>query len=51
MQIAILKDCNDDHIVRYFGSYFKDSNLWIVMEYCIAGSITDIMQITKRKLS
>ena len=46
-----MKECNDDHIVRHFGSYFKDSNLWIVMEYCIAGSITDIMQITKKKLN
>lgn len=48
MQIAILRECNDEHIVKYYGSYFKDNNLWIVMEYCMAGSITDIVNITEK---
>lgn len=51
MQIGILKQCDDVHIVKYFGSYSKDNNLWIVMEYCIAGSMADIMQITKKRFN
>jgi len=34
--------------VKYFGSYLKDNNLWIVMEYCSAGSITDVVNITQK---
>lgn len=33
------------HVVRYYGSYFKNSDLWIVMEYCGAGSVSDIIRI------
>lgn len=44
-EIDILKKCHSDYIVRYLGSYFKDGDLWIVMEYCGAGSVSDLMAI------
>jgi len=50
-EIQILKLCDNEHIVKYYGSYFKDSNLWIVLEYCHAGSIIDLLNITQRKLN
>lgn len=28
---------------RYYGSYLKDSALWIVMEYCSGGSCSDLV--------
>ena len=31
-------------LFRYYGSYFKNTDLWIVMEYCGAGSVSDIMR-------
>ena len=31
-------------LCRYYGSYFKNTDLWIVMEYCGAGSVSDIMR-------
>ena len=44
-EIEILKQCRSPYIVAYTGSYFKDGNLWIVMEYCGAGSVADLMAI------
>ncbi|XP_061640555.1 serine/threonine-protein kinase 4-like isoform X2 [Phyllopteryx taeniolatus] len=39
------------HVVRYYGSYFKNSDLWIVMEYCGAGSVSDIIRIRSKTLT
>ncbi|EGC36664.1 hypothetical protein DICPUDRAFT_150832 [Dictyostelium purpureum] len=44
-EISILAECNDRNIVQYYGSYFKDHQLWIVMEYCGGGSISDLLQV------
>ncbi|KAF2074558.1 hypothetical protein CYY_004140 [Polysphondylium violaceum] len=44
-EISILAECNDTNIVQYYGSYFKDHQLWIVMEYCGGGSVSDLLQI------
>lgn len=50
-EIQILKLCDNEHIVKYYGSYFKDNNLWIVLEYCHAGSVIDLLNITQKKLN
>ncbi|KNB41643.1 serine/threonine-protein kinase [Blastocystis sp. subtype 4] len=42
-EISILKSCKSEYIVRYYGSYYKNNDLWIVMEYCGAGSLSDLM--------
>lgn len=47
-EIMILKDCQNNYIVRYYGSYYKDNCLWLVIEYCAAGSVIDLIKITKR---
>uniref|UniRef100_A0A914GRK1 non-specific serine/threonine protein kinase n=1 Tax=Globodera rostochiensis TaxID=31243 RepID=A0A914GRK1_GLORO len=44
-EITIMQQCDSRHVVKYYGSYFKDSDLWIVMEYCGAGSVSDIMRL------
>lgn len=28
-EIGILKECENSHIVKYFGSYFEEENLWV----------------------
>ena len=28
-EISILKECDNSHIVKYYGSYFEDDNLWV----------------------
>ena len=50
-EIKILEECHSDFIVSYHGSYLKDAYLWIVMEYCDAGSVSDLMQITNITLN
>uniref|UniRef100_A0AAR2L9Z8 non-specific serine/threonine protein kinase n=1 Tax=Pygocentrus nattereri TaxID=42514 RepID=A0AAR2L9Z8_PYGNA len=49
-EISIMQQCNSPHVVRYYGSYFKNSDLWIVMEYCGAGSVSDIIRQRNKTL-
>uniref|UniRef100_A0A8C2YQC4 non-specific serine/threonine protein kinase n=1 Tax=Chinchilla lanigera TaxID=34839 RepID=A0A8C2YQC4_CHILA len=42
-EISIMQQCDSPHVVKYYGSYFKNTDLWIVMEYCGAGSVSDII--------
>jgi serine/threonine protein kinase len=50
LQVDILRDCTNDFVVRYLGSYTKDSTLWIVMELCEPGSVADAMRMLKTTL-
>lgn len=50
-EISIMKQCDSPYIVKYFGSYFKDADLYIVMEYCGAGSVSDIMKLRGKTLN
>lgn len=36
----VLRDKTDD---RYYGSYLKGTDLWIVMEFCSGGSVADLV--------
>ena len=47
-EIGILRQCKSQYVVSYLGSYMKGNNLWLIMEYCAAGSAADIMRVTKR---
>lgn len=44
----MMRQCESDFVVKYYGSYFKNSDLWIVMEYCAARSVSDIMRLFKK---
>lgn len=50
-EIEILKQCNSPYIVQYKGCFQKDGHIWIVMEYCGAGSICDLMAICEKTLT
>lgn len=49
-EISIMQQCDSPHIVKYYGSYFKNTDLWIVMEFCGAGSVSDIMKLRNKTL-
>ncbi|KAI7836850.1 hypothetical protein COHA_009303 [Chlorella ohadii] len=42
-EIAMLRECNHPNIVKYYGSWRTRDALWICMEYCAGGSVSDIM--------
>ncbi|GLV40093.1 hippo [Carabus blaptoides fortunei] len=50
-EISIMQQCDSPYIVKYYGSYFKNTDLWIVMEYCGAGSVSDMMRLRKKTLT
>uniref|UniRef100_A0A2K6AS02 non-specific serine/threonine protein kinase n=1 Tax=Macaca nemestrina TaxID=9545 RepID=A0A2K6AS02_MACNE len=47
-EISIMQQCDSPHVVKYYGSYFKNTDLWIVMEYCGAGSVSDIIRLRNK---
>uniref|UniRef100_A0A7E4VY51 Serine/threonine-protein kinase cst-1 n=1 Tax=Panagrellus redivivus TaxID=6233 RepID=A0A7E4VY51_PANRE len=50
-EITIMQQCDSSFVVKYYGSYFENSDLWIVMEYCGAGSVSDIMRLRRQTLN
>jgi len=50
-EVDIMKECKNEFVVRYMGSYEKESALWIVMELCEPGSIADVMRMLKTTLT
>jgi len=47
-EIMILKESRSPYIVSYYGSYLRDNKLWLIMEYCGAGSAADLLKIRKQ---
>lgn len=43
-EISILAGLSSPYVTKYYGSYLKGSDLWIVMEYCSGGSCNDLMK-------
>ncbi|XP_036064038.1 serine/threonine-protein kinase 3 isoform X2 [Onychomys torridus] len=50
-EISIMQQCDSPYVVKYYGSYFKNTDLWIVMEYCGAGSVSDIIRLRNKTFS
>ncbi|EGZ12123.1 hypothetical protein PHYSODRAFT_515065 [Phytophthora sojae] len=41
-EIRILERCESPFVVQYCGSFSYESQLWIAMEFCAAGSLADL---------
>ncbi|KAI8836794.1 serine/threonine-protein kinase 3 [Chytriomyces cf. hyalinus JEL632] len=50
-EISFMTGIQSPFVVEYHGSYLRDTELWIVMEYCGAGSISDLMETCNMTLS
>ena len=44
-EIKMLRSCDSDWIVRYYGCLQKSRTLWIAMELC-DGSVADVLRLT-----
>ena len=44
-EIAFLKRLSSSYVVSYVNSYLFENELWIVMEYCAGGSMSDLYDI------
>ncbi len=48
-EVVIMRDYKHLNIVEMYGSYLVEDELWVVMEYCNGGALTDI--VTKIQLN
>ena len=44
-EINMVIDMYNETIVNYYGWFFDGPNMWIIMEYCDGGSLSDIMRV------
>ncbi|KAI8469342.1 MAG: kinase-like domain-containing protein [Monoraphidium minutum] len=44
-EISFLSECNHPNVVRYLGSFRRPEALWIVMEHCGGGSVSDLIAV------
>ena len=42
LKVVIMKDYNHENIVEMYSSFIVQDELWVVMEYLVGGSLTDI---------
>lgn len=45
-EISILRTLRSPYIVSFYDSYYYNDNLWIIMECCEGGSLSDLIEIT-----
>ena len=53
-ETSLMKLLNEsNYVVKYYGSYFsrKTNTLWLILEYCAAGSVIDLMLSMNRTFS
>jgi serine/threonine protein kinase len=46
-EVNILSECDNSHIVKYQGTYFKDENLWVRVYIIIMGGFITLFCVTR----
>ena len=49
-EISILKKCTSPYIVKFFDCFLYDGELWIIMEFCMGGSVSDMIDVSGKCL-
>jgi serine/threonine protein kinase len=44
-EVNMVIDLRHDCIVNYYGWFFHEKDLWLVMEYCDSGSLSDVLEV------
>eukprot|EP00698_Gefionella_okellyi_P015722 TRINITY_DN4453_c0_g1_i1.p1 TRINITY_DN4453_c0_g1~~TRINITY_DN4453_c0_g1_i1.p1 ORF type:complete len:419 (-),score=70.10 TRINITY_DN4453_c0_g1_i1:116-1372(-) len=42
-EVSVLVQCDNPHVARYYGSFVKDRELWILFEYLAGGSLRELL--------
>eukprot|EP00727_Mastigamoeba_balamuthi_P007472 m51a1_g3345 putative serine threonine-protein kinase 4 (592) ;mRNA; f:402799-404980 len=50
-EIAIMEQLHSPFLVAFFGTFLDDDYLWITMEFCPYGSVSDVMTLLGRPLT
>jgi serine/threonine kinase 3 len=50
-EIRVLQQCNSPSIVAYKGTFRQKNNVWICMEYCDSGSLSDMLEECRMTLT
>jgi len=50
-EVLVMKESVSSYIIKFYGSFLKDGDLWIVMENCDGGSVSDIIKSTRNPLN
>eukprot|EP01116_Phalansterium_solitarium_P009990 TRINITY_DN2434_c0_g1_i1.p1 TRINITY_DN2434_c0_g1~~TRINITY_DN2434_c0_g1_i1.p1 ORF type:complete len:662 (+),score=112.30 TRINITY_DN2434_c0_g1_i1:64-1986(+) len=50
-EAALLRSLRHDSVVSYYGCLANGSDIWLMMDFCGAGSIDDVMQRTEETLN
>jgi serine/threonine protein kinase len=50
-EVNMVTDLQNDGIVNYYGWFFEDGCLWLIMEFCDGGSLCDIIKTLEKPLT
>ena len=47
-EISVLKNCNNDNVIKHIDSFMSDKHVFIVTEFCNEGDVQDYLENKKR---